>query len=266
MSKPIIPISEYERIVAMYANGKSMCEIASEYNTDHTVIKRVLLKNDVQLRDHSHKKRKYTIDESYFNCIDSPNKAYILGLLYADGCNYTKNNLVKITLQEKDKDILLKINTAIGSNRPLYFSALSKKNSNHQDAYSLEFANKAISSRLAELGVIPNKSLVLEFPQWLPAYLYRDFIRGYFDGDGHIGKHISIASSTSFCNSVSAYLDCNLSICAHVVNPKNCSPSTSVLYITKRKDIEAFLNFIYYDNAELYLQRKYDLYKNYVRG
>ena len=44
--------------------------------------------------------------------IDSPDKAYFLGLLAADGCVYRRKNgsksqaMIKLTLQEKDKDIL----------------------------------------------------------------------------------------------------------------------------------------------------------------
>lgn len=37
---------------------------------------------------------KYTINENYFKEIDSPEKAYILGFLYADGC--TSNNTISI--------------------------------------------------------------------------------------------------------------------------------------------------------------------------
>ena len=35
-------------------------------------------------------KRKYNVNDNYIDIIDNQNKAYILGFLYADGCNYDK--------------------------------------------------------------------------------------------------------------------------------------------------------------------------------
>ena len=58
-------------------------------------------------------RRKYTVDDSFFDVIDTQNKAYILGLLYADGCNYEDNNLIKIDLVQEDQDPLLKVKEAM---------------------------------------------------------------------------------------------------------------------------------------------------------
>ena len=47
----------------------------------------------------------YDVDEDYFNCIDTPNKAYILGFIYADGG--VKNNILTITQSgDIEKNIL----------------------------------------------------------------------------------------------------------------------------------------------------------------
>ena len=58
------------------------------------------------------------------------NKAYILGMLFADGHNDTEKNVVTLSLQEEDKEILDKISIELGSNKPLYYvhnEELSKK-------------------------------------------------------------------------------------------------------------------------------------------
>ena len=94
--------------------------------------------------------------------------------------------VIKIELQERDKDILEEINKELGSNRELYFNDLSSKNSNHQNTYGLIIVNKHMSEILKQKGMMQNKSLVLKFPEWLDEDLYSHFIRGYFDGDGHI--------------------------------------------------------------------------------
>ena len=51
-------------------------------------------------------KRKYDVNDNYFDIIDSQEKAYIFGLFYADACNYEYNGRIKIDLQEDDKEIL----------------------------------------------------------------------------------------------------------------------------------------------------------------
>ena len=63
----------------------SIKEISNKLNVDNMSVKRALQKNNIQLRTLSESLRKYSLDETYFDNIDSPNKAYILGFLYADG-------------------------------------------------------------------------------------------------------------------------------------------------------------------------------------
>ena len=56
-------------------------------------------------------KRIYTLNENYFEQIDTQEKAYFLGFLWADGCNC--NGVIHLVLQEKDKYILEKFNELI---------------------------------------------------------------------------------------------------------------------------------------------------------
>lgn len=63
------------------------------------------------------------INDSFFEKIDTEEKAYFLGLFYADGCNYINGNAsrVALSLQEDDKKILEIFNNFIYPNedRPL---------------------------------------------------------------------------------------------------------------------------------------------------
>lgn len=36
--------------------------------------------------------KKYTVNENYFENLNSPEKAYVLGFLYADGCNHINDH------------------------------------------------------------------------------------------------------------------------------------------------------------------------------
>lgn len=264
MSKPLIPITEYDNIVHLYNSGLSQAKVGELYDVKWYIIGKILKKCGVQARDDSHKSRKYTINENYFDHIDTSNKAYILGLLYADGCNYPPQHRVKLELQEKDKDILDKINFEINSNKPLVFNDLSSKNINWQNTYRLDITNKHISDRLVELGVVQNKSLVLEFPTWLDEKYMSAFLRGYLDGDGHIewskSKFITIVGTNQFCQHVKEFCENNLNINCSICKAANNNANTKLLYIHRKTNVKKFLDFIY-NGADLYIERKYNVYQ-----
>lgn len=264
MSKPLVPKEEYDNIINLYKSGLSQAKIGKIYNVKWYIIGKILRKRGIQSRDDSHKSRKYTIDENYFDSIDTKNKAYIIGLLWSDGCNYPPQHRVKIELQERDRNILDKINSEIKSNKPLAFNNLNNSNSNWQNTYRLDITNKHISDKLAELGMVQNKSLILKFPEWLSLSFYAPFLRGYFDGDGHIEwdktRFITIASTQQFCEYVKNFCKTHLGIECSICNTANKDSNTKLLYICGKAKIKKFLDFIYKD-ADLYIERKYNIYQ-----
>lgn len=264
MSKPLIPMEEYENIINLYESGLSQAKIGKMYNVGHYIIGKILRKCGVAARDDSHKSRKYTINENYFDNIDTPNKAYLLGLLLSDGCNYPPQHRVKLELQERDKEILNKINIEFQSNKPLAFNNLNSKNANWQNTYRLDITNKRISDRLSELGVVQNKSLILAFPTWLDESMYAPLLRGYLDGDGHIewGKtrFITLVGTSQFCEHVKNFCENQLKIKCSVHDTANKDSNTKLLYIGGKAGVKQFLDFIYKD-ADLYLERKYNIYQ-----
>lgn len=258
---------EEVRVCELYLSGMSMDKISRIYGTSRTPIGRILKTHNIQIRDDSHKGRLYTIDESYFEVINTPNKAYILGLFYSDGMNKESTGLIKIELQERDSEILYKIREELKSDYPIKKHELSKNNPNHSDTYCFQFVNRKISKDLAKLGVINNKSLTLLFPTCIPREYMRDFLRGYVDGDGHIRtkeKHIiTICSSKMFCEDAQKYLVNELNICAKINNTKN--PSTKVIHINKIEHVKKILDYLYC-GSELYINRKYSAYLYICKG
>lgn len=265
MSRLRISENEYQKIADLYISGLSIEKLEKIYNVSDSVIRRILKLCNVKTRDNSHKGRKYNINENYFDNIDTQNKAYILGLLYSDGCNSSNDNNIILELQEKDKDILDKINIELCNDKPLYFKNLNKKNNNWQNSYGILITNKHMSEQLKELGMVPRKSLILKFPEWLNEELIPHFLRGYIDGDGHIewrkSKFINMASTLEFCQSVKDILFKYLNIeSSSIYNTANKESNTRILTIFKKENIKKFLDYIYND-AILYIQRKYDIYK-----
>lgn len=176
-----------------------------------------------------------------------------------------------MSLEENDFDILEKIRKEIGSEKELEFLDYSNKHDfgyNYKNQYRLLLFSSHICDSLIKLGVVPNKSLILNFPQILPDLLPH-FIRGYFDGDGSIymGKRnscftLTITSTDSFCNSLKNIVEKNIGINCHVYDASNHNGITKVFTISGRNQVKTFLDWIYCD-ADLFLQRKYDRYLNY---
>ena len=120
--------------------------------------------------------RKYNFNENYFNELKTHEQAYILGFIYADG--YNREDCLELVQVEQRVDILEKINKALDSNYPIKAYSPGK--------FRLNFNSKKLCQDLVKLGVVRNKSLVLNFPQFIPDELMPSFILGYFDGDGCI--------------------------------------------------------------------------------
>jgi hypothetical protein len=72
-------------IVNEYISGESSEVLAEKHNTGGNTIRRILKENGVKIRPSTENKRKYKINQDFFETIDTEEKAYFLGLLYADG-------------------------------------------------------------------------------------------------------------------------------------------------------------------------------------
>lgn len=118
--------------------------------------------------------RKYEINEDFFDEFNTQEKAYFLGILFADGYNnYDKGN-IRLSLQEGDIQILndLKELLYVNNDKPLGRS----KKENCNDLLYLDLTNKHISSELKDLGMVQNKTFLITFPK-ISNNLYNHFIR-----------------------------------------------------------------------------------------
>ena len=111
--------------------------------------------------------------------------AYILGLWFADGHMRIQCGGHYISLASIDKKHLENIKSVMGIT-----NKTGVVNRNHNDnthtCYCFSIGNKHIYKRILELGGLPNKSLKILLPDKLPDEYFFDFLRGYFDGDGHV--------------------------------------------------------------------------------
>lgn len=255
---------EVKKIIELYKSNISTVKIGKEFNVSHKTIAKVLEKNGIPRTGVS--RRKYNVNENYFDNIDTVNKAYILGFLYADGYNSLSKSTVSISLQEEDKYILEFMKKEMESEKPLEFIDYAAKTDfgyHYKNQYRLLIFNKHMCDRLNALGMTQNKSLTLNFPS-IDKSFYSHFIRGYFDGDGSVcfcstnsNCIATITSTEIFCNEIKRILECELGIHVGIYDASNKNNITKVASISGKNQVEKFGQYIYHD-AESFLYRKYN--------
>lgn len=250
--------SDVESMYELYQNGSTLKEVGRIYNIGPKRVGELFSKYGYATRNTSDAHKKYKINENFFDDINTQEKAYCLGLLYADGTNFRKRNSISISLQEQDKELLEKVCVAMGIDKPLYFEKNNK--SYGQDSYRLNIVNKHMSEALNNIGMIPNKSLVLTFPTCIPNELMHHFLRGYLDGDGYISHGedytAEIMGTESFCLSIQEIL-LQQGIESKIYNTTlHKETPTRRLYIGRKENFKKFIDYIYTD-ATIYLDRKY---------
>ena len=258
----------YQRIIYLYLKGFTQKEICETLLIGGNVIRTTLKKNNIPMRSSSECNQRYKRNSCYFDKIDTQNKAYILGMLYADGCNHTNHNSLTISLQERDKDILDRIKEELEYEGPLRFNPLHNKNKNYMNHWVLNINDEYMSKRLEELGVVNNKSLLITFPNFLQKELLPSFVRGYFDGDGNIyydSKRNKCQTQTvgtrDFCNTLSNILF-SMGCKNNIKHPKQCHENTVVIQTSGNKSSYEFLSWLYED-ADMKLERKYNQYLSF---
>ena len=254
---------EEEQIIKMYKEGIGLTTIAKVFKCSPIPTRRMLKEHGVHLRntEEAHEYQKMGINEDFFDTIDNQDKAYILGFLFSDGTNHIGNNKkeysVSIVQKIDDVDILERMREKMGIERKLRVDA---RKSDGRSYARLEFKNKHISLRLAELGVIPNKTFVTKFPDYLSDDLVPHFIRGLLDGDGCIARNlktVSFAGSHEMMCGLVKQFEKYLGFTAHIVKIKH-SPGISSVAVA-RIDYKVKLLHWMYDDADLKMERKYRL-------
>lgn len=199
--------------------------------------------------------RKYKLNENFFETINSEDKAYFLGFLFADGYINEKINMVDLTIHNKDKEILDKFIVCLyPEGRPL--------KTIRNNYLRLVINSPILVNDLIKHGCVQAKTFKLKFPA-IPDTFQRDFIRGYFDGDGSICisksgmLNLSIVGTIDFLDGINKILKekCNLNNTLY----DNRHPERNNNIRALRFGGNILINRIYhymYDNSIIYLSRK----------
>ena len=213
------------------------------------------------------------LDHQYFSTIDTPNKAYILGFLLADGWVDLKKGTVAIQLQKRDayiveaikeewrSDVSILITKAVEGIFP--DGKIRTKGVQHR---ILVHSRKMLAS-LKPLGMGVKKAQRSILP--LVGKFQGDLLRGIFDGDGTAylhsgGKHICIrfAGNMFIPAQISLFLHAKLDVKqAFTRAPGNYS----TVEWTVQDEVATITQYLYAHTPEsLFLRRKREILADFL--
>jgi deoxyuridine 5'-triphosphate nucleotidohydrolase len=186
------------------------------------------------------------LNDDFFKAIDSEAKAYLLGWIASDG-TINKSGFT-IAINEKDMHTLTIL-------RDIICKDVDIKNK-ETNLKSFSINSKTISEDLCHLlSISPGKkSHTICWPNLDDEYLQWAFLRGYFDGDGHV-SYVDSAKSPR-CSVASSSVAFRKSIQEFCKIP--CSESNITLEWNGNNALD-FMGKLY-DDAKYYLSRKRDNY------
>ena len=211
------------------------------------------------------------MEKQYFKNIDTEEKSYWLGFLYADGCISRDFKHLILDISIKDKNHIYKFAKSIKSNNKIVIHG------NDNQFIKICVCCKQMCLDLYDKGCVPNKSLILEFPSKdiVPDNLIYHFIRGYFDGDGCLSHSVGnrkrndrnvnktypydkwflkFVGTKSMMLGIANFMNMNNKLYNQIKGKNHYTLKCGGKQLVKDK------MDILYNNATIYLDRKYDKY------
>ena len=253
-----------EEVIDLYNKGISLTQIQRETGINRNSVAKVLKEHGIEVINRQNQTK---FNEHVFDVIDTEEKAYWLGFIFADGNISSPNKKGKaiytfeISLQLSDTNHLYKFNKFMEH----------QKNNVKTDSFRCRWSvtNKHLWETLNSYGCTPRKSLTLEFPKleiFKDKSLIRHFIRGYFDGDGCISHNdqeqeipcINVLGTNEMLSTIQNYIlmDNNP---FYLNNPKN---KTTLVISRSTSKAVMFMYALYY-KSNIYLDRKYQKFLQY---
>ena len=247
---------------------KSLTKLGEKYGIKRQTISKHLKILGYEVINFQNRSR---LNEHVFDSLDSEEKFYWLGFLFADGNISKTGNRIEVCLSLKDLNHLEKFKKFLGLT-----TEIRTGYHNNYGYCHLSVRNKHLWETLNSYGCIPCKSLTLEFPK---LSIFKDkmdilhFVRGYVDGDGCLTTYlnstktsmntsISIVGTYKFLSKVKNIFGGNHGTIVNKNSKDYTNNSFQLVYggAIARK----FARYLY-ENAKIYLDRKYKKYKEFCR-
>lgn len=272
-----LPLEEkINQIIPLYQKNGKLDHVAKEIGVSRWFVTKFLRANNIKLSEHPG--RKYDINDNFFEKIDNEANAYFLGLIAADGHIgiYGGSETLVVGLIKDDIKILEIMRSRMNAGNPVR----TYERKDQRDFSMFSVVSSKIYNDLTKLNITPRKSLTLEFPNFdqVPENLIHHFIRGYFDGDGCITRHINrcrnkeyfypcikICGTREFLESLRIIfqnygITCGRKLCKRHKNDTNMYS----LDFSGYKAVDIFYNNIFKD-ATIFLDRKKSKIESYFK-
>lgn len=213
-------------------------------------------------------KRKYFFNDNYFN-IPSIDNCYWAGFIAADGCILNDYPRLLLTLSRVDKLHIIKFCQIIQyTGKPKDTEVIVQNKQYLQSRLVISGCEQIVKDLQYNFAITNNKSLSLIPPVLSESDFVRNFIRGYFDGDGGIAFYKSKSLkypywSISFCGTFEymIWIKKTLKTNLNIGNPKINNNGNIFSLIFNGKQTLDILNWLYQDtNINIRLDRKYHKY------
>jgi len=256
-----LPITTIDEAVSDYQSGMTMKAIGQKYGMGRGWLYNILKERKIKARP-AHRLIGYAIDETFFDRVDSHEKAICLGFIWADGCiSKSKKSApyLSITLSKIDLAYLQWMNGLMKNERPIYL--------NDRFAILVAYHPKIVAG-LRGLGIYERKSLTIGAPtsQQVPDEFISSFVLGVFEGDGCItscrGKsyNANIVGSETFCKWMQRLLHERLDISSSITySPTQKGPPLARVMVGGNRQVIRFMEWMY-AKAPHKMDRKYQRY------
>lgn len=251
-------------ILRMYTKeSMTIAEIKEVYTTHRREIGRILKDFGIDTSYYQPRSVNRSINRDFFEVIDTEEKAYILGLLMADGCvRYRREGQCYLTLELIDREIVERVQKELNSDSKIYESHRKRDYiENEKQTYTFSVTDNKICNDLAKYGIVPMKTKKTDWlTQDIPYNLRKHYLRGLFDGDGSIGYYNNrwfitlINNHPEFLKDVGTWIDDLLGLKC----PKVSKTSTSYRIGYTGKKAKELMKLLYQDN-NIHIIRKQKL-------
>lgn len=262
--------------IEYYKNGKTLQELSDIFKVCPDTIKNNLIKNGIKIvRQNS----MYNLNGKIFERIDTEEKAYWLGFIFADGNISKSRPAFEMNLQYSDIKHIEKLKKFLN-----YTKETRKQIIDGKETCRIKVSNRDLWNSLNNYECIPAKSLIVKFPDinifietetLKREDLIKHFIRGFVDGNGsitHCGGNrkdrknvkyypeLIIVSTRDFLEELIKYLPLNKNSTTKINKHVNVAS-----FILTNKQAYNCIKYLY-EGATVYLDRKYNRYLEFRRS
>jgi predicted DNA-binding protein YlxM (UPF0122 family) len=222
--------------------------------------------------------KKVNVNEDFFSSWSAA-MAYVLGVIYTDGNlnpgrirepwrSKSSSTMPMISIAQKETELLEKVLKLMDCDSKLYFSKERIYGKIKAGAlYQFNISNEKLYDDIVNLGLTPNKSLTMQFPN-IPDEFVRHFIRGCWDGDGSV--YIEKKSNKVCANFVSGSKDFLEAMVGNLVKAglpdrtihRHHHTKTSCYFRFTGFQVPMLYHYLYDNVTETeYLERKFNLFR-----